>query len=101
MNNKTYYPGMHYSQVKQLMQQLQSNIKKLRSRGLSFYMDESVILASCFMSELSENLIASFYPSDNKFLSLFLIPVVNTDSQIGFIDPKGNIVVEPSYDAIK
>lgn len=99
--NKIYSPGMHYYQVKLLMQELQANIEKLRNRGISFYLDAAVLLASTTKSEYSEKLTPSFYASCNGILSLFLIPVVNTDSKIGFVDQKCNIVVEPTYDVIK
>ena len=98
---KVYHPEKHFCQVKQLMQEIQGNIERLRNRGINFYLDESVLLASASSFENSEMLIRSYYPSDNGFLSLYLIPVVNADSKIGFVDQKCNIVVEPSYDVIK
>lgn len=100
-DNNIYSPRMNYYQVKLLMHELHANIEKLRSRSISFYLDVSVLLASTTKSEYSEKLTPSFYTSCNGILSLFLIPVVNADSKIGFVDPKCNIVVEPSYDAIK
>lgn len=100
-DNKVYYPEKHFCQVKQLMQEILGNIERLRNRGINFYLDESVLLASAFSFENSEMLIRSYYPSDNGFLSLYLIPVVNADSKIGFVDQQCNVVVEPSYDVIK
>ena len=100
-DNKIYSPGVHYYQVKLLKQELQANIEKLRNRGFSFYLDASVLLASSTKSEYSEKLTPSFYASCNGILSLYLIPVVNANSKIGFVDQKCNIVVEPSYDVIK
>ena len=99
-DNKIYSPGVHYYQVKLLKQELQANIEKLRSRGISFSPDASVLLASTTKSEYSEKLTPSFYASCNGILSLYLIPVVSANSTIGFVDQKCNIVVEPSYDAI-
>ena len=99
--NKIYSPGIHYYQVKLLKQELQANIEKLRSRGLSFYLDAAVLLASTTKSEYSEKITSSFYALSNGILSLYLIPIVNVDSKIGFVDPKCTIVVEPSYDAIE
>lgn len=99
--NKIYSPGMHYYQVKQLMQELQANIEKLRKRGISFYLDAAVFLASTTKSEYSEKITPSFYASSNGILSLYLIPIVNADSKIGFVDQNCSIVVEPSFDAIK
>lgn len=98
---KKYYPGTHYYQVKQLMQEIRVKIKDLRNRGICFYMNESVLLASASNSENSKKLTPSFFPSNNGILSLFLIPIVNTESKIGFVDNKCNIVVEPIYDEIK
>ena len=100
-DNKIYSPGVHYYQVKLLKQELQANIEKLRSRGISFCLDASVLLASTTKSEYSEKLTPSFYASSNGILSLYIIPVVNADSKIGFVDQKCNILVEPFYDAIK
>ena len=100
-DNKIYSPGVHYYQVKLLKQELQANIEKLRSRSISFYLDASVLLASTTKSEYSEKLTSSFYASSNGIISLFLIPVVNADAKIGFVDQKCNIVVEPTFDAIK
>lgn len=100
-DNKVYSPGMHYYQVNQSMQELQANIEKLRNRGISFYLDAAVFLASTTKSEYSEKITPSFYASSNGILSLYLIPIVNADSKIGFVDQKCNIVVEPTYDAIK
>ena len=98
--NKIYSPGMHYYQVNQLMQELQANIEKLRSRGLNFYLDAAVLLASTIKSEYSEKITPSFYASSNGILSLYLIPIANVDSKIGFVDQKCTIVVEPSNDVI-
>lgn len=98
---KVYHPEKHFCQVKQLMQEIQGNIERLRNRGVNFYLDESVLLASASSFENSGMLIQSYYPSNNGFLSLYLIPVVNADSKIGFVDRKCNVVIEPLYDEIK
>lgn len=99
-DNKVYSPGMHYYQVNQSMQELQANIEKLRNRGISFYLDAAVLLASTTKSEYSEKITPSFYASSNGILSLYLIPIFNVDSKIGFVDQRCTIVVEPTYDAI-
>jgi hypothetical protein len=100
-NNKVYSPGIHFYQVKQLMQELYANIEKLKKRDISFYLDASVLLASTTKSEYSKKLMPSFYASYSGILSLYLIPVVNADSKIGFVDQKCKIVAEPLYDEIK
>lgn len=100
-NNKLYLSGMHYYQVNLLKQEIQANIEKLRSREINFYLDAAVLLASTTKSEYSEKITPSFYASSNGILSLYLIPVVNADSKIGFVDQKCEMVTEPLYDEIK
>jgi len=79
-----YTPGKYDLEVRSLIRERKENIPKLKDKGISLYMCES--------------LFASIIDTSS---SLFLIPVIDINSKIGFINNKCEIVVSPYYDCIK
>ena len=80
---KTYKPGLYYSKVKAAKERTFVNLSKLKNSGFNLLLDHSV--ASSIVTPAS----------------LRLVPIVNTEGKIGFVNNEYGIVVCPSFDEIK
>ena len=80
---KTYKPGLYYSKVKAAKERTLVNLSKLKNSGFNLLLDHSV--ASSIVTPAS----------------LRLVPIVNTEGKIGFVNNEYGIVVCPSFDEIK
>lgn len=76
---KLYHPGLNNTIRSSQKQLLYSNIDRIKKNSCSILISE----------ELFRN------------ISLILIPIVDNNNKIGFVDNLGNIVITPIYDKIK
>lgn len=77
-----YTPGKYDLEVRSLIRERKENIPKLKDKGITLYMCESLFVSIIDSSS-----------------SLFLIPVIDLNSKIGFINKIGEIVIPPYYDS--
>ena len=80
---KTYKPRLYYSKVEAAKERTFVNLSKLKNSGFNLLLDHSV--ASSIVTPAS----------------LRLVPIVNTEGKIGFVNNEYGIVVCPSFDEIK
>lgn len=78
-----YTPGQHYWDVKAIRQKRHANFSKFNDKGIHLFMNDSVI----------ESIVS-------QSTSLFLIPIIDNKSKIGFINDKCEIIVDPCFDLI-
>lgn len=78
-----YISGKYDSEVRSVIRARNANISKLKERGITLFMCESIVSSVIESS-----------------CSLFLMPIIDSNLKLGFINNKCEIIIEPCYDFI-